>query len=368
MAASKRSRGLGPALLTHANGQYFIRIRGRNRYLGSAKLISLDEAKRRRFEVLSRDANGELGKTCPKSKEVLTVARLVDLYVETFCARRSYYRDDYGNPAGHAMDVAAGLALLKRFGEFLATDFRRSHLVSIRDEMISEYSRSTANRRVARVKEAFRWAAERDLIPESVWTALLPVKGVTQSEGRPPKKVKAVPEHIVRASLPHLPDHFAAVVRLLLLSGARAGEILGMRKGEITYRDDGLWVLHVQDHKTAWRGNDRRVYFDKEAQAVLRPWLPLDPSAYVFRPTRRKGKNSFNSNDLAAAVWRAWRKAGVPRWHVHQLRHNAATRFEQLYGIQVARVLLGHTSATMTHRYVHPDERAAIEKLRLVQP
>ena len=57
----------------------------------------------------------------------------------------------------------------------------------------------------------------------------------------------------------------------------------------------------------------------------------------------------------------AWQKAH--RWHPHQLRHNAATDLRKEFGIEAARIILGHRSAAITEVYAEQDERQAIEAI-----
>ena len=45
----------------------------------------------------------------------------------------------------------------------------------------------------------------------------------------------------------------------------------------------------------------------------------------------------------------------VPRWHPHQLRHNFATMIRRQYGIETARILLGHRSTAVTELYAEVD-------------
>ena len=54
----------------------------------------------------------------------------------------------------------------------------------------------------------------------------------------------------------------------------------------------------------------------------------------------------------------AWRKAH--RWHPHQLRHDAATELRKEFGIEAARIILGHRSATITEVYAEKDEQQAV--------
>lgn len=57
----------------------------------------------------------------------------------------------------------------------------------------------------------------------------------------------------------------------------------------------------------------------------------------------------------------AWRREH--RWHPHQLRHNAATELRKEFGLETARVLLGHRSAVITEVYAELDQARAIEAI-----
>ncbi len=54
-----------------------------------------------------------------------------------------------------------------------------------------------------------------------------------------------------------------------------------------------------------------------------------------------------------------WRKAH--RWHPHQLRHTAATRLRKQYGLEVARIVLGHHSPAVTELYAEADRKRALQ-------
>lgn len=55
------------------------------------------------------------------------------------------------------------------------------------------------------------------------------------------------------------------------------------------------------------------------------------------------------------AIRTACQKAKVPAWHPHQLRHNAATWLRKEFGLDVARVVLGHRSPAITEQYAELD-------------
>jgi len=56
---------------------------------------------------------------------------------------------------------------------------------------------------------------------------------------------------------------------------------------------------------------------------------------------------------------------GTHRFHVNQLRHTAATLLRHEFGLEVAQLVLGHASASITDAvYVERDRRKVIEVMR----
>ena len=48
-------------------------------------------------------------------------------------------------------------------------------------------------------------------------------------------------------------------------------------------------------------------------------------------------------------------------WSPNQLRHSAATFLRKEFGIEVARIILGHSSAAVTEVYAELDQARAME-------
>ena len=63
--------------------------------------------------------------------------------------------------------------------------------------------------------------------------------------------------------------------------------------------------------------------------------------------------------NLSAKEIKQWHKDH--HWHPHQLRHNAATKLRKEFGIDAARVVLGHRSAAVTEIYAELDHTKAAE-------
>jgi integrase len=51
------------------------------------------------------------------------------------------------------------------------------------------------------------------------------------------------------------------------------------------------------------------------------------------------------------------------KWHPHQLRHNDATYIRKEFGLDTARVILGHRSAAVTEVYAELDQQKAMEAI-----
>jgi integrase len=69
----------------------------------------------------------------------------------------------------------------------------------------------------------------------------------------------------------------------------------------------------------------------------------------------------YTTMSYGHAIAKACQRAGVPRWYPHQLRHNAATWLRKEFGLEVARVVLGHRTAAVTEVDAEVDRARAID-------
>ncbi|MBK8270391.1 MAG: site-specific integrase [Planctomycetes bacterium] len=53
-------------------------------------------------------------------------------------------------------------------------------------------------------------------------------------------------------------------------------------------------------------------------------------------------------------------------WHPHQLRHSAATRLRREFGIETAKIILGHKSLDVTQLYAEADHARAADAMARV--
>ena len=137
----------------------------------------------------------------------------------------------------------------------------------------------------------------------------------------------------------------ADIIRLLLFTGCRKGEILRLRWSEI--REGALMLA---DSKTG----PRTVPLNSQARRILER-QPRDRGPFVFPspldPARPR------SSDLP--LWyRVRREAGIEDCRLHDLRHTVASH-AVMNGVPIPVVsrLLGHTNVGMTLRYAHLADR-----------
>ena len=137
----------------------------------------------------------------------------------------------------------------------------------------------------------------------------------------------------------------ADIIRLLLLTGCRKGEILGLRHSEV-----GTDGLVLADSKTG----PRRVPLNAQARRILER-QPRGESPFVFPSPR----DPFGPRDGELPLWyRVRREAGIEDVRLHDLRHSFASQ-AVMSGVPVMVVsrLLGHSNVRMTLRYTHLGDR-----------
>jgi integrase len=270
-----------PKLCRHPDGRAYVRIRGKFHYLGA---FGSPEATQRYHALLAERL--VLGAVGPQSdtKKPPTVALALAEYMDY---ARGYYAQAGGKSGGHIDRIkTAILCACDLYGAELAENFGPLKLRGVQGELIMRgYSRTNINLMIGCLRLAFKWLASHEKIPASVPMALGTVPGLRA--GKTPAKetepVGPVAVADVEATLPHLAPPVAAMVQLQLLTGCRPGEIVRVRPCDVDTGGD-VWVVTLEDHKTAYRGRQRTIMVGPKAQAILRPYLLRGKDAYCFSP------------------------------------------------------------------------------------
>ncbi len=390
--------------LYRRTGQAVVTLNGRDHYLGKYGTVVSRQAYDR---LVGEWLTG--GRSLPATDAPLTITELIAKF---WRHAERYYRRADGTLTTEPANFRLALRPLKAmYGHTAAIEFGPLALKAVRQSMIGDGgARVYVNKRIRRIKLMFKWAASEELVRSAVFHSLQTVAGLKcgRTDARETKPVKPVPEEHVDAVRPYVSLQVWEIIELQRLTGMRSGEVVIMRGRDLDTAGP-IWLYRPESHKTQHYGHERVVEIGPRAQDIIRPFLKPDLMAYLFSPadaevmrraemhrkrrtamscgnrpgTNRKRKpkrtpsERYTPDSYRRAITRGCDQADlaakkrqdlrpdseriIPRWHPHQLRHNFATAVRKQYGIEVARILLGHRSAVVTEIYAEADRTKARE-------
>jgi integrase len=325
----------------------------------------------------------------------------------------AYYRGPDGKPGKEYENHLPAMKILRDVcGRVRVAQFTPKHLKAVRQAMIDRgWSRRHINRQVVRLRSIFKWGVSEGLVPVEVHQALATLPGLRagRCEAAESEPVRPVRKEQVKAVLPHVSRVVRDMIRLQWHTGMRPGEVCVMRAIDIDTTGE-TWLYRPSRHKTMYRGRERVVALGPKAKAIVERYLGRRPvDAFLFSPKdadrQRRSKlaadrvtplscgNRAGTNRrqqpakepggrytprsygraIAYGCERAWphvelsrikrgqltpeqkaqlrRWNGEHRWTPNQIRHAAATRIRKVAGLEMARVILGHSTMAVTETY-----------------
>lgn len=273
---------------------------------------------------------------------------------------RVWYRKD-GKPTSQVDGFRSVVRYLDAaLGERRLVTLRATDIEAVLRHMIAAgLIRRTINAMLAKIKTMAKWGVKSEYMTGETLGRILAVRplqaGRTAAKEKP--KVGAVDPGTVLAVLEKLRPIPRAMVELQWLSGMRPGEVCRMRPAEID-RSREPWEYRPARYKTEHRHEGqpelrRLILFGGKCRAILEPLLKnAAPDQPLFRTNRG---TEYDAEDLWGHVIRACKRAGVPRFAPNSLRHAAGTAVRRAYGIEAARVYLGHENLKTTEVYANSD-------------
>lgn len=251
---------------------------------------------------------------------------------------------------------------------------KRSEIVKILDDIADTRGPVIADRVLATIRKLCNWHAARD---DDFRSPIVP--GMARTKPLERARDRILTDDEIRAvwALTDQPERganlFGALVRLLLLTGARRSEVAGITRDEI---EGDVWTLPGARHKT-------KVDDAKPLSAAALAELARLPNSGPY-PLGRSGDAPFSgysaaqarlSEQVRASVLKAVKERGgdpkkitLERWTLHDLRRTARSLLSRAgVSSDVAERVLGHTIGGVRgvydrHEYLD-EKRDAVERL-----
>lgn len=297
----------------------------------------------------------EEGASGKKASTLQTDRYRIDSHIKPLLGRKTVSSITQGDVERFMRDLAAGKTAVKR------------ERVGPRAYTQPRGGKGTASRTVGLLGGIFAFAVRHKLRPDN------PVHGVTRyKDGRSERFLSAqelarLGEAIDAAEAEGRNAMGLAVIRLLVTTGARKGEIEALRWDEVDFERS---ALRLRDSKTgakvvpiggqalalltalAEQAKAERLEAEAKAKAAGEELPP--PSPYVFPASKGEALHWTGTK----RIWEDVRaKAGLSDVRLHDLRHTYASLAVGAAGggnsLAVIGKLLGHKDVRTTARYAH---------------
>jgi integrase len=228
------------------------------------------------------------------------------------------------------------LHVLPRWSGRLAQDITRRDVLDLLDRVVDSGKPIAANRVLAVVRKMFNWALSRDIIATSPCTGVKPPVA-EQSRDRVLADFELA---AVWRAAAKLGGPFGALVKLLILTGARRDEVAGMRWSEIDL-DARLWTLPRERTR-----NDRphETPLSEPASATLEALPRIAGGGYVLTTSGTAPSSGYSKGKRRLD---ALLPADMPAWRLHDVRRSVASGMARLgIVLPVIEKVLNHVSGS----------------------
>lgn len=328
---------------------------------------TIDQARSEARKLLGRAANGEdPAKEKQDEKKQITVAQLCERYLEHGIGtkKKSTIATDRGRIERHIKPLLGKKKVpdvtradIRRFLNDVANGKTSADIkTGLRGRAIVRGGKGTASRTVGLLGGIFSYAHDCGLIE------INPVRGVKRFADKKGHRYLSQRELVAlgQSLRDGLDQGFnpqaIAMLKLLIFTGARKGEIETLRWDEVDF-DAGY--LKLADSKTG----QKAIPLNSDALQILAETPRFEASPFVFPAHRSDGYYEGTPK-----VWKIIRKmAGIEDVRLHDLRHSfASVAVSGGASLPIIGALLGHSDSATTQRYAHLHDdplKAATESI-----
>jgi integrase len=233
---------------------------------------------------------------------------------------------------------------LKAWRTAPAESVGRTDAVRVLDAVKAESGPVAANRLRAEARACWGWAMKRGTLTANPWEA---TPRPLDREAARERVLSDTELATLYTAAGALAEPWAVLVRLLILTGQRRGEVAGMRWDELDLAA-GTWSLPGERTKNR---QPHVVPLPAEAVALLRTVKRRAGAVFVFEGPRGTAVSGFGKvkGRLDAALADAAQASGrtaLP-WVLHDLRRTLATGLQRLgVRLEVTEAVLNHVSGS----------------------
>ncbi len=323
--------------------------------IGVYPAMSLQEVRERYLEHHRALARGDDPQQEIKRQEEGSGNVTCQAFAETYMARWAIPRKRTHAEDRRMLDKD----VIPCIGSMRMVDVTRADIVAVIDRISKRGAPISANRTLALLKRFFGFAIERGVLEHSPCAhARAPAKENQRDRVLNPEEISAFVSALDQSNLSLAVN---AVLRFLLVSGQRLGEVVSMEWEDIDLANR-VWSLPAERSKN---GRGHRIPLSARAVLILRELQASGNSGgWVFANT--KGHH-VRADSITQALSRLTKQFDLDHFTPHDLRRTAAT---QISGMGVDRAtlvrILNHTDHSTTAIYdrysYEPEVRQALEK------
>jgi len=329
------------------------------RHVGKKLTRTEAEAEAERLRTAIRagefeDTTQPVGKPKPQDHAPTTFRKFAD----EWCARRGY---QLVRPADNdsRLKLICGFVLPGTdppmiFGEKPVVDITTGDIEAYRHHRRTQKrSAVTINHDLKLLRKMFAWGIRERLLTATPFKVA--GESVIRLDPESPREERLTSEEAERKLFAAASPHLRGVITAMLETCCRPGEILSLQWQDVDLETREL-TIRAEKAKTR---RARRLPISSRLLAILE-MRRLDPSGKPYQPDAYVFGNQLGKR--VTSIRTAWENAreaaGLKGFQLRDLRHEAASRFEEA-GVLTTDVskFLGHRNLTTTTRYLNTTSR-----------
>jgi integrase len=356
--------GFGVRVSPEGTNTFFVMYRfagmRRRMNLGRYPDLPVPDARKQANDALNKVRDGK--DPVQEKKAAEAKARRERLEAKTFSQLAKQYVDEYAKSRKKSWAEDEWILdkyLKPEFGTLNVKEITRTHVRSFLRSLATR-TPVQANRTQSCLRKLFNWAIDNEIVN----LENNPATHIEPPGGKEKPKERALNDDELKAvwqALEKETSQVKDVLRLILLTGQRPGEVMGARLDEINF-NEALWTIPGSRTKN---GLTNIVPLSPQAVRILEKHIAAlkverqkrsergdytSESPFVF-PNRLLIKHSDAPiTHIRKATGRIWRNLGIESFSAHDLRRTFATRLGQLHvPTHVIARILNHKQTDITN-------------------